>query len=318
MVTAKDLFTGMRTSLDKDPKNLTMDKKLVITIAPTGSFVTREQNPHQPYTPKEIAQQVIESYHAGASAWHVHCRDASGVPSKDPKVIKETIDMVLDQCPDIITSMNIVGDYNKQGVDVVRPIVEPLAKAGSKYIRTAVVTTNPLTVGKITLPYNQSTLTGIVEYLQEKRIRPEFQFHEYTGIDQVHDWLIVPGILKKPYILNLVLGYHAHHRASPTVPDPWGHIYLMTMIQTLPMEGVVGATVGGHNWLPITVEAIMLGVDCIRVGMEDTIWMYPHKDDKIKNCSDVVNKVVNISRELGREIATAADAKRILGLEEQS
>ncbi len=315
MVTAKDLFTGVRTSLDRDPKNMVMARKLVVTIAPTGSFVTREQNPHQPYTPAEIAEHVIESCAAGASVWHVHARDASGIPSKDPGVIRETIDLVLDRCPDIITSVNILGDYNKQGVEVVKPIVDPLSQAGARYIRTAVVTCHPLTIGKVTLPFNQTTLTGIVQYLQGKGIKPEFQLHEFTGVDQLYDWLIEPGILKPPYIVNLVLGFHAHHRASPTTPDPWGHIYLMTMMQTLPAKCVVGVTVGGHNWLPVTVEAIMLGADCVRIGMEDTIWMYPHKDDKIKRCADVVKKIVTIARELGREIATPAEAKKILGLE---
>ncbi len=318
MVTARDLFKGMRTSLDRDPKNPSMDKKLVINIAPTGSFTTREQNPNQPYTPREIAEQVIQSYEAGASAWHVHCRDESGIPSKDPEVIKGTIDIVLDKCPDIITSLNVIADYTQQGVGVISPIVEPLTKAGPKYIQTAVVTTHSISVGNITLPYNQSTLTSIVEYLQEKGIKPEFQLHEYTGVFHVEDWLIYPGVLRKPHVMNLVLGFHAHHRASPTVPDPWGHIYLMAMMQTLPADCVVGVTVGGHNWLPITVEAIMLGIDCVRVGMEDTIWMYPHKDEKIRRCADVVTKVATIARELGRDIATPAEARKILGLENQA
>ncbi len=314
MTTAQELFRGMKTSLTREAKNMAMDKKLVITIAPTGSFVTREQNPHQPYSPREIAREVIASYRAGASVWHVHCREENGTPSKDPQVIKETIDLVLAECPDIVTSVNILGDYNKQGVEVVRPIVDPLAAQGSRYIRTAVGTTHPLVIGKVVLPYNQSTLTDIVEYLQGKGIRPEFQIHEYSGCDQVHDWLIEPGILQKPYILNLVLGFHAHHRASPTVPDPWGHIYLMTMMQTLPVDCVLGVTVGGHNWLPIAVEAIMLGADCVRIGMEDTIWMYPHKDDLITSCAAVVSKIAAIARELGREIATGPEAQEILGL----
>lgn len=316
MVTAKDLFTGMRTYLDRDPKNPTMDKKLVINVAPTGSFVTRAQNPNQPYSPREIADQVIESYKAGASVWHVHCRDESGIPSKDPKVIKDTIDMVLAKCPDIVTSVNVIGDYNKQGVGVISPIVEPLSKAGRKYIRSAVITAHPVTVGNVIMPFNETTVPAVVNYLQEKKIRPEFQLHEYTSVDRIEEWLIQPGILKKPYIMNLILGFHAHHRASPTVPDPWGHIYLMTMMQILPEGCVIGATVGGRNWLPVTVEAIMLGVDCVRIGMEDTLWMYPHKDEKIKRSADVVAKIATIARELGRDIATPAEARKILGLED--
>ncbi len=69
---------------------------------------------------------------------------------------------------------------------------------------------------------------------------------------------------------------------------------------------------GGRQWLPLTTEAILLGVDCVRIGMEDCIWMYPHKDVKIKSCAEVINKVANIARELGREIASPSEAAKIL------
>jgi 3-keto-5-aminohexanoate cleavage enzyme len=42
--------------------------------------------------------------------------------------------------------------------------------------------------------------------------------------------------------------------------------------------------------------------------------MYPHKDDLFKSCAEVVNKVKRIAEELGREIATPKDARKILGL----
>lgn len=316
MVTAKDIYTGMRTSLDRDIGNLTLAKKLVINVAPTGSFVTRQQNPNQPYTPREIADNVIEAYEAGASVWHVHCRDANGIPSKDPKVIIETIDMVFARCPDIIISMNMFGDYTKHGVGLISPIVDPLVKAGSKYIQTGVIT--PFTDAiseKFTLLITESILADMVKYVVEKGIRPEFQIHHYTAMDNVEDWIIRPGIINKPYLINLCLGYHAFHKTSPTVPDPWGYLYLMSMMQALPQGCVIGASVGGRNWLSITAQAILLGVDCVRVGMEDAVFMYPHKDEKIKGCGDVVQKVATIARELGRDIATPSEARKIMGLQ---
>ena len=88
----------------------------------------------------------------------------------------------------------------------------------------------------------------------------------------------------------------------------------MSLMNLLPEGSVIGATIGGHNWLPLIMEAITLGADCVRVGMEDTIWMYPHKDEKIKSCAEVIKKVATITRELGREIATPQDAKQLFGL----
>ena len=59
---------------------------------------------------------------------------------------------------------------------------------------------------------------------------------------------------------------------------------------------------------------VLLGVDTIRVGMEDHIHMYPHRDEKIKRSADEVRKIATISRELGRDIATPAEARKMMGI----
>jgi len=69
------------------------------------------------------------------------------------------------------------------------------------------------------------------------------------------------------------------------------------------------------NWLPITTLAIMLGVDFVRVGMEDHLWVYPYKDEKIRRNADMTRKIANIGRELGRETGTPDEARKLLGLE---
>lgn len=300
-----------------DPMCLTMDKKLVINIAPSGVFIKRQQNPNQPYTANDIIPHVIESYEAGATVWHMHLRDKDAVPERSPQAYIEAIDRVLDTCPDMILSHSSHAGGAKEGADSLRPRCDPLleatAKCGRKYIETVVVA--PARVG-IEQPMNEPILKDMVHYLQETGIKPEFQIFNYNCIYHVNSWLIEPGILNRPYIMNLISGYHGHDFVGPTNPDTLGYTYLVNMMQALPQDTVVGATIGGHNWLPLTVLAIILGVDCVRIGMEDTIWMYPHRDEKIKRCADVVKKVATIAMELGREIATPEEARKILGLNE--
>jgi 3-keto-5-aminohexanoate cleavage enzyme len=313
----KEMFSRT-TSLHLDPKNPTMDKKLVVTAAPSGAFTKREQNPHQPYNPKEIAQAAIECYKAGAPVWHVHCRDEDGVPTIEPEIVIKTLDMVFQECPDIITSHSVHGDLHKHGVEGMKPAVEPLMEAerrmGRKYIDTAIIAPYSRATEWMTFVATRGTMKESVEYLQERGIRPEFQIHHYYAMMNVVEWLIQPEILEKPYLINLLSGYHGNRYAGPVTPDPWGHIYFASMMQWPPEDSTVGATIGGHSWLPITVEAIMLGVDCVRVGMDDTLWMYPHKDELIVSAADVVRKIITIATELGREIATPQEARAILGL----
>ncbi|MFC1815485.1 3-keto-5-aminohexanoate cleavage protein [Thermodesulfobacteriota bacterium] len=73
--------------------DLTFNKKLVVNVAPSGAFVHRKENPHQPYSPDEIAKAVIDSYKAVATMWHVHCRDEESYPSSDPDVVRRTINI---------------------------------------------------------------------------------------------------------------------------------------------------------------------------------------------------------------------------------
>jgi 3-keto-5-aminohexanoate cleavage enzyme len=48
--------------------------------------------------------------------------------------------------------------------------------------------------------------------------------------------------------------------------------------------------------------------------MEDSVFLYPHRDDLIKNSAEAVSKVRQISEALGREIANPSEARKILGL----
>ena len=319
MVTERDIkgiFEGLPYRLDLEPRSPTMDKKLMITVATTGGFLKKEQNPYQPYLPDEVASQAIDAYEAGASVWHVHVRDKDGyLVHKNPRPIIEAIDMIKARCPDMLMSQSRFVDPTKPGADGIKPLVEPLlaagAESGRSYIDTMVIIPAQTGITRV----NEPIIVEIVQYLQSQGIKPEFQLFNYLCIDHVIRWLIQPGILHKPHIMNVLSGAHGHYFVGPTIPEAWGHIYLMTMMQQVPQGSVVGATIGGRNWLPLTVMAIMLGADCVRIGMEDAMWMYPHKDEMIAKSADTIKKIVAIARELGREIATPAEARKILGLD---
>jgi len=91
--------------------------------------------------------------------------------------------------------------------------------------------------------------------------------------------------------------------------------YLFTYVRMLPKTGVLWqALIGGRYWMPLTVMAIMLGADIVRIGMEDAVNMYPHRDDYIRSNGEVVEAIAGIARYLGREVATPAEARKILGL----
>jgi 3-keto-5-aminohexanoate cleavage enzyme len=319
MVDIHDLYAGILSNVHMEKPHKTMAKKLIINVAPTGSFMNRQQNPGQPYTMEENVKAAIEAHKAGAAVWHVHARDKDGTPSKDPHVLKETIARVLDRCPDIVTSVVPYADYDHQGVHLLKRTVDILTQAGPEFFQSAVLLIQ--TIGfseKFTYIITEKTLSEQVKYLEDHGVRPEYQGTSYQGIKDVLDWLVDKGIAKDPPLMNIMMGFHGFCHGSPLGPDPWNYIYMMTMQQTLAPNAVKGVCAGGRNWLPFCTLAMMLGFDMVRVGMEDTVYLYPHREEKIQTSAEAVRKVAAIANELGREIATAAEAKAIMGIKSKS
>jgi 3-keto-5-aminohexanoate cleavage enzyme len=298
--------------------NPTMDKKLIITVCPVGATTARRQNPNQPYSVEEIAAETIAAYREGASVAHLHTRKADGSPGAPKEDLKRLIDTILASCPDMIIQPSSCESYEPKSTHYSYESVKPLVDMfrDQKYMESTIFT--PVSYAAETLEgglelsiATETNSVKTVQYLQEHRIKPEFMNHNWEGIMNVREWLIKPGILEKPYLMSMGPGMH---NAAETYPDPWGLLYLVGMMKMMPEDSVVGISAGGRNWLAMSVFAILLGVDGVRVGMEDHIWMYPHRDELIRTAADEVRKVATIARELGREIATPAEARKILGI----
>ena len=123
------LFTfivGLNTTLfymyDKIKGELVMGR-LIITVAPTGDFATKEHTPYLPTTPQEIAESIYESWQAGAAIAHIHVRDEDGVPTLDTEKYKEVVKLLEEKNCDIIINFTTAGGELK---DVTKrfPVVE--------------------------------------------------------------------------------------------------------------------------------------------------------------------------------------------------
>ena len=91
-------------------------------------------------------------------------------------------------------------------------------------------------------------------------------------------------------------------------------MYLSSILQSLPKGAVHGVCAGGRNWLPLTAFAIMCGIDMVRVGMEDCVYIHPHQDDMLQTSADAVRMVADLARLFGRGVATPDEAREILGI----
>ena len=58
---------------------------------------------------------------------------------------------------------------------------------------------------------------------------------------------------------------------------------------------------------------MLLGLH-VRVGMEDTLWPYPHRDEIIKRNVDHFLQMKQIAQLLGRELMSPAEYRQALGM----
>lgn len=268
-------------------------EKLIITAALTGAEVTRAQQPNLPLTPDEIAQDAFECYEAGASIVHIHARDAAGEPTQDMAVYKEIKEKIEAKC-------NIIFQPSTGGAVWHTPEqrLQPVDLAPEM----ATLSCGTCNFGPDVFMNSEEYIEKFAEKMQVEGVKPEVEVFERGMIENAKR-LVKKGLLKSPVHVDFVLGVPG---ACPGTPED-----LMYMVSCLP-EGWTWTVAGiGRSELPLAVMAIVLGGH-VRVGFEDNV--YYGKGELAKSNAQLVERIVRIAKEMGREVATPDEARAILGL----
>jgi 3-keto-5-aminohexanoate cleavage enzyme len=133
-------------------------------------------------------------------------------------------------------------------------------------------------------------------------VKPELEIYD-TGMINTSLIMLERGVLKEPLWFQFVMV--GRTGLSPTVRS------LQYCIDCIPNGSVWSVCALGRFEIPMVTAAILLGGH-VRVGLEDNL--YIKKGILAKSNVELVAKVVRIAEEIGREIATPDETKRILGL----
>lgn len=269
--------------------------KTIITVAPTGAWPTKKDNPNIPITPQEIADDVYECYKAGASIAHIHVRDDEGKGTMDKVKFEETVRLIKEKCDIVIncTTSGELGADNERRQEHLRTIRPELASydCGSmNWQHNAVFLNTPQFLEELGLT------------MQEYGIKPEIEIFD-AGMIYNAKYYVRKGILKEPLHYQFVLG--AAGGMAATVEN------LVFLKSLIPKESTWSALGVGRGHIPIMLAAIAMSGH-IRVGMEDNIMF--SKDEMARSNKQLVVRAANIIRESGNEIATPDEARQILNL----
>ena len=292
-----------------EPRVNTLSKKLIIGVAPAGLFLDKDAFPKVPSNPREIVQAAKASFDAGATLIHVHCKREDGVMSVDPDLTVDTIRAIQECCPGVAISGNVAHFKDEADRKLFEAPLKEIVKRAPDVFDTYTIQTATRVIFKVT----KSGLIDQIRCLEDYGIKPEIQCPTLHGMLQLKEWVLDHDVIKMPPpFVNVHLG--KVESIPITVGEPMSTRLLLDSLELLPRDAARGVFACGRNWLPVTTVALTQGVDFIRVGHDDIAYMYPHKDELAETSADMVKKIVRIATELGIEIATAAEARQILGL----
>jgi uncharacterized protein (DUF849 family) len=291
-----------------------MQEKVIIACALTGSMTAPHKvNPAVPVTPEQIAREAIAARAAGAAIVHIHVRDPqSGVPSMDYALYEEVVMRIRDSGSDVIINLTTGpgARYRPDDEDPTKASrdstmassarrVEHIVRLKPEICSLDVATMNFPGYAFVNLP---KQLEEMVQMIQEAGVKPELEV-----FDLGHAWLarsmVERGLIKGTPLFQLCMGVPW---AAPGKPEN-----MIAMRNELP-PGATWAGFGiGANEFPMVAQAAILGGH-VRVGLEDNL--YIAKGQLASGNAQLVERAVQIVQALGAQVATPADARKILEL----
>ena len=267
--------------------------KLIITAAICGAEVTKENNPSVPYTVEEIAREAESAYKAGASIIHLHVREDDGTPTQRKERFRECMDAIRAKCPDVIIQPSTGGAVGMSDEERLQPT--------ELYPEMATLDCGTLNFGGDEIFINtENTIKNFANIMNQRNIKPEIEVFDKGMVDYAIKYH-KQGFIKAPMHFDFVLGV----QMTATARD------LAFLVDSIPAGSTWTVAGIGKNQFPMAALAIVTGGH-VRVGFEDNT--YISKGALAKSNGELVEKVVRIAKELGREIATPNEAREILGL----
>ncbi|CCQ93267.1 3-keto-5-aminohexanoate cleavage enzyme [[Clostridium] ultunense Esp] len=266
---------------------------LIITAALVGAELTREDTPYLPLTPEEIAEEAYRAYQAGATIVHVHARKEDGSPSQEKRIYREIIERISAKC-DIIIQISTGGAVGMSAEERG----EPLSLAPEM----ATLTTGSVNFGRDVFLNPPAMIEEFAEKMAAYGVQPEFEIFDVGMVDNALR-LVRKGWIKTHLHFDFVMGVPGGIPATAK--------NLLHLIDLLP-QGATWSVAGiGRHQLPMALLGITLGGH-VRVGLEDNI--YYRKGEWATSNAQLVERVARIARELGREVASPKEARRLLRL----
>jgi len=289
------------------------DTKTILTCAVSGNITTRAQNPALPILPKEIVQEAIAAWNAGAAIVHLHVRDPqTGHGSMELSLYREVVEGIRAAGSDVIINLT-TGEGGRfvptpgnprvpaEGTNLCAP---ELRVAHIAALRPDICTLDFNTMvsgGRVVMNPPQS-LEVMAHTIREAGTRPELEVFDSGDLNMAKSF-IERGLIDSPALFQLVLGVNFGAASNFET--------LAYLVSQLPQEREWAAFGVGRDAFRVLAMAYLLGGH-VRVGLEDTVYL--ERGRLATGNAELVEKGVGIIECLGGSMASPTEARAILGL----
>jgi len=274
-----------------------MTNPCIICVAITGSVPRKEDNPAVPTTISEQVESTHEAYEAGASIVHAHVRMDDQTPTSDPERFARLKEALEKHCPGMILQFSTGGrsgaGRERGGMLSLAPDMASLT-VGSNNFPTRVYENSP------------DLVDWLASEMLKYKVKPEIEAFDLSHIFQAAK-MQADGRLQGPLYVQFVMGVK---NAMPA--DKRSFDYFVETLGRLAPDAQWCAAGIGRYQIEVNEWCVAAGGHC-RTGLEDNIRI--DRDTLAPSNAALVRRVVDLCDRYARPVATAAQARAILGLD---
>ena len=288
-----------------------MKDKVVVTCALTG-VLTDPTKFNVPVSPAEMAAATRQACDAGASVVHCHFRDQregmGAFPTWDLETVGNILAAIKASVPEIIICMStgVLGDNISDPVKCLEAFTPEMAACNAGSLNYLKIRKDGQWAWPPALFDNPvEKVKGFLDVMTANKIVPEFECFD-TGIVRSVALYKQNAMFKGDPHISFVMGVDS---GMPANPD------LLPVLKNELVESshwqVIATGPGREKIWNLHRRCLELGGD-VRTGLEDTFYL--PSGERATDNGQLVQALVKIIHEVGREVASPAEARQMLGL----
>ena len=270
------------------------ERPAILTAAICGAETTREQTPYLPITADELAAEAVRCAAAGAAVIHLHVRKDDGTPTQDRGLFDKAIRAIRARC-DVVVQTSTGGAVGMSAEERAQPLdCRP---------EMATLNAGSLNFGDDVFLNPFPMVREFARRMRERGIVPELECYDAGHVESCIQ-LAKEGVIELPAHFDFVLGVRGGLGASEE--------NLRFLLSKLP-DGCSFSVAGiGRHQLPMADLSLRLGGHA-RCGLEDNIYL--SKGTLAKGSYELVARLAEMARSVGRSVATPAQARELLRIQ---